>query len=99
MKNRFLLTTGLVIASLLAFTTASAKDLRMAYDADPVTLDIHEQLSGGVLQLSHMSFDPLIRWTKELAFEPRLATSFQRLNRPRCASRCARASSSTAATR
>ena len=52
----------------------------MAYDADPVTLDIHEQLSGGVLQLSHMSFDPLIRWTKELAFEPRLATSFQRLN-------------------
>ncbi len=71
MKNRFLLTTGLVIASLLAFTTASAKDLRMAYDADPVTLDIHEQLSGGVLQLSHMSFDPLIRWTKELAFENR----------------------------
>ena len=38
MKNRFLLTTSLVIASLLAFTTASAKDLRMAYDADPVTL-------------------------------------------------------------
>ena len=80
MKNRFLLSTGLVIASILAFTTANAKDLRMAYDADPVTLDIHEQLSGGVLQLSHMSFDPLIRWTKELAFEPRLATSFQRLN-------------------
>jgi peptide/nickel transport system substrate-binding protein len=80
MKNRFLLTTSLVIASLLTFTTASAKDLRVAYDADPVTLDIHEQLSGGVLQLSHMSFDPLIRWTKELAFEPRLATSFQRLD-------------------
>ena len=80
MKNRFLLSTSLVIASMLAFTTANAKDLRMAYDADPVTLDIHEQLSGGVLQLSHMSFDPLIRWTKELAFEPRLATSFQRLN-------------------
>ena len=80
MKNRFLLTTCLVVAGLLSATTASAKDLRMAYDADPVTLDIHEQLSGGVLQLSHMSFDPLIRWTKELSFEPRLATSFQRLN-------------------
>jgi len=80
MKNRFLLTTCLVMASLLSITTASAKDLRVAYDADPVTLDIHEQLSGGVLQLSHMSFDPLIRWTKELAFEPRLATSFQRLD-------------------
>jgi peptide/nickel transport system substrate-binding protein len=27
-----------------------------------------------------MSFDPLIRWTKELAFENRLATSYKRLN-------------------
>ena len=80
MKNRFLLTSCLVIASLLSVTTASAKELRMAYDADPVTLDIHEQLSGGVLQLSHMSFDPLIRWTKDLSFEPRLATSYERLN-------------------
>ena len=80
MKNRFLLSTCLVMASLLSFTTASARDLRMAYDADPVTLDIHEQLSGGILQLSHMSFDPLIRWTKELSFEPRLAISWQRIN-------------------
>ena len=80
MKNHFLLTTCLVMSSLLAFTTAQAKELKLAYDADPVTLDIHEQLSGGVLQLAHMSFDPLIRWTKELAFEPRLATSYERLN-------------------
>jgi peptide/nickel transport system substrate-binding protein len=80
MKNRFLLTTCLVMASLLSFATANAKDLRLAYDADPVTLDIHEQLSGGMLQLSHMSFDPLIRWTKDLAFENRLATSYERLN-------------------
>ncbi len=80
MKNRLLLTTCLVMASLLSATTASARELRMAYGDCPATLDIHEQLSGGVLQLSHMSFDPLIRWTRELAFEPRLATSFQRLN-------------------
>jgi len=80
MKNRFLLSTCLVMASLLSFTSASAKELRMAYDADPVTLDIHEQLSGGILQLSHMSFDPLIRWTKELSFQPRLAISWQRIN-------------------
>jgi peptide/nickel transport system substrate-binding protein len=79
MKNRFLITTCLLISGMLAFT-AQAKELRMAYDADPVTLDIHEQLSGGVLQLSHMSFDPLIRWTKELDFEPRLATRYERLN-------------------
>ncbi len=80
MKNRLLLTTCLLLSGALAFATAQAKELKMAYDADPVTLDIHEQLSGGVLQLSHMSFDPLIRWTKELAFEPRLATRYERLN-------------------
>jgi len=80
MKNRFLLATCLAMSSLLAFATAQAKELKMAYDADPVTLDIHEQLSGGVLQLSHMCFDPLIRWTKDLSFEPRLATRYERLN-------------------
>jgi peptide/nickel transport system substrate-binding protein len=80
MKLKLMLMASLLGASLLAFTGANAKTLKMAYDADPVTLDIHEQLSGGVLQLSHMSFDPLIRWTKELAFENRLATSYKRLN-------------------
>jgi len=80
MKNRLLLTTSLLLSGLLAFATVQAKELKMAYDADPVTLDIHEQLSGGVLQLSHMCFDPLIRWTKDLSFEPRLATSYERLN-------------------
>ena len=80
MKNRLFLMASLLCASVLAFSGVQAKTLRLAYDADPVTLDIHEQLSGGVLQLSHMSFDPLIRWTKDLAFENRLATSYERLN-------------------
>ncbi len=57
-----------------------AKTLRMAYDADPVSLDPHEQLSGGTLQLSRMVFDPLVRWTKDLAFEPRLAESWERID-------------------
>ncbi len=35
------------------------KTLRMAYDADPASLDPHEQLSGATLQLSHLVFDPL----------------------------------------
>lgn len=35
---------------------ASAQTLNFAYDADPVSLDRHEQLSGGTLQLSHMIF-------------------------------------------
>ena len=56
------------------------KELRLAYDADPVTLDIHEQLSGGMLQLSHMTFDPLIRWTRDIDFEPRLAESWERVD-------------------
>jgi len=44
MKNRLILTASLLCASLLAFGGANAKTLRLAYDADPVTLDIHEQL-------------------------------------------------------
>ena len=69
----------LVGATLLsASALASAETLKMAYDADPVSLDPHEQLSGGTLQLSHMIFDPLVRWTKDLGFEPRLAESWER---------------------
>ncbi len=79
-KNRFLVTTCLIAMSLLSLATASARDLRVAYAAEPATLDIHEQLSESILQLSHMSFDPLIRWTRELGFENRLATNYQRLN-------------------
>ncbi len=59
---------------------ANAKTLRLAYDADPVSLDPHEQLSGATLQYSHMVFDPLVRWTQELGFEARLATSWERTN-------------------
>lgn len=70
------LATGLAASPM----TAQANTLRMAYDADPVSLDPHEQLSGGTLQLSHMVFDPLVRWTQELGFEPRLAESWERLD-------------------
>lgn len=59
---------------------ANAQTLRMAYDADPVSLDPHEQLSGGTLQYSHMVFDPLLRWTQQLDFEPRLAESWKRID-------------------
>ncbi|WP_168012928.1 ABC transporter substrate-binding protein [Halomonas salinarum] len=67
-------------AALLPVTASAENTLRMAYDADPVSLDIHEQLSGGILQLSHMTFDPLVRWTKDLDFEPRLATSWEQVD-------------------
>ncbi len=63
-----------------AATLAPAQTLKFAYDADPVSLDPHEQLSGGTLQLSHMVFDPLVRWNKDLGFDPRLAESWERVD-------------------
>ncbi len=75
-------TASLLAGALLSMsaTALQAETLKMAYDADPVTLDIHEQLSGGMLQLSHMAFDPLIRWDRNLGFEPRLAESWERVD-------------------
>ena len=73
-------TSAIVLTGLLAFSSLSAKTLKLAYDADPVSLDIHEQLSGGMLQLAHMTHDPLVRWTKDFTFEPRLATDWKRID-------------------
>ncbi|MCB1858733.1 MAG: ABC transporter substrate-binding protein [Gammaproteobacteria bacterium] len=77
-------TLKLVAMALLGFslgTGAFAKTLRLAYDADPVSLDPHEQLSGGTIQMSHMVFDPLVRWTQDMQFAPRLAESWERLDK------------------
>jgi peptide/nickel transport system substrate-binding protein len=60
--------------------TIRNKKLIFAVDSDPKTLDIQEQLSGGMLQFSHWVFDPLIRWSQEMTFEPRLATSWERVD-------------------
>ncbi|ELR64105.1 Dipeptide-binding ABC transporter, periplasmic substrate-binding component [Photobacterium marinum] len=68
-----------LMAAGLSFS-ALAADIKVAYDADPVSLDPHEQLSGGTLQMSHMVFDPLVRYTQELDFEPRLAASWERVD-------------------
>jgi peptide/nickel transport system substrate-binding protein len=70
---------GLSIVLVMLFVGISyAKTLRLALDADPKSVDIHEQLSGGTLQFSHWVFDPLVRWTKDLKHEPRLATHWER---------------------
>ncbi|SLN14316.1 Periplasmic dipeptide transport protein precursor [Roseovarius albus] len=79
MKTIRTLATATAMALALA-TTAPAQTLTFAYDADPVSLDPHEQLSGGTLQLSHMIFDPLVRWNSELGFDPRLAESWERVD-------------------
>ena len=77
MKKHFLLTLLLVLA---LSGLAQAKTLKLAMDADPVSLDPHMQLSGGMLQYSHMVFDPLVRWTKETTIEGRLADKWERLD-------------------
>lgn len=66
--------------SLGLMAGANAATLKMAYDADPVSLDPHEQLSGGTMQLAHMTFDPLVRWDRNLGFEPRLAEKWERID-------------------
>jgi peptide/nickel transport system substrate-binding protein len=71
---------AVVAAALLLPLGAGANTLRLAMDADPVSLDPHVQLSGGMLQYSHMVFDPLVRWTKEMVIEPRLATKWERID-------------------
>ncbi|MCK6265534.1 ABC transporter substrate-binding protein [Vibrio sp. ZSDE26] len=68
-----------MMAAGLSFSAAAA-DIKVAYDADPVSLDPHEQLSGGTLQMSHMVFDPLVRYTQELDFEGRLASEWKRVD-------------------
>ena len=79
MKKVMMLALGLFMVMSVGFS-ASAKTMTVGLDADPVSMDIHVQLSGGMLQLSHWCFDPLVRWTQEMTFEPRLATKWERIN-------------------
>ena len=79
MKRLFFL--GLCLCLMLSVAgMAQAKTLRLAMDADPVSLDPHVQLSGGMLQYSHLVFDPLVRWTKDMKIEPRLAESWEQID-------------------
>lgn len=57
-----------------------AKTLRVALDAGPVSQDPQVQLSGGMLQYSHWAFDPLVRYTQDMKFEPRLAVKWERID-------------------
>jgi len=73
----------LAAAVLLSFgllCSAQAATLKMAYDAGPESLDPHEQLSGATLQLSHLVFDPLVRWTQDFKFQPRLAEKWETID-------------------
>jgi peptide/nickel transport system substrate-binding protein len=81
MKSRLLRIFVVAATMLLLWSySAYAATLKLAMDADPVSLDPHVQLSGGMLQYSHMVFDPLVRWTKDGQFEPRLAEKWEMVN-------------------
>ncbi|MGL5948370.1 MAG: ABC transporter substrate-binding protein [Aeromonas sp.] len=68
-----------LMAAGMAFNVAAA-DLKVAVASDATSLDPQEVLSGQTLEMSHLAFDPLIRWTKDLQFEPRLAEKYTRID-------------------
>ncbi len=70
---------GLCLAGAFTFG-AHAATLKVAYDSDPVSLDPHEQLSGGTLSYSHLAFDPLVRYDQEHQFQARLAEKWERID-------------------
>ncbi len=81
MKSWFFRALALLASTLfLGCMSAGASTLKLAMDADPISLDPQVQLSGGTLQYSHMVFDPLVRWAKDGSFEPRLAEKWEVVN-------------------
>lgn len=79
MKTGISKITALLLAAGISMPLYAA-DVKVALDADPESLDIYEQLSGGILQYAHMSFDPLVRFTKDMKFEGRLAESWEQVD-------------------
>lgn len=70
----------LLICLGLGSTLSVAAELRVALNADPISLDPHEQLSEGGIQYAHAVFDPLVRWRPDGTFEPRLASAWEALS-------------------
>ena len=80
MRSHRLLSLIVLVGALLTAFPVEAKTLRMAYNSDPTSLDPHEQLSSATLQMSHLLFDPLIRFKQDLTIEPRLAKSYETID-------------------
>jgi peptide/nickel transport system substrate-binding protein len=76
----FLIAPILALLAVCVPQAVAAKTLRMAYDSDPTSLDPHEQLAAATLQMSHLLFDPLIRFRQDLSLEPRLAESYEQID-------------------
>ena len=84
LRRLFLPALALAVGASLTvgdpLAAAEAKTLRMADDADPTSLDPHEQLASATLQLSHLTFDPLLRFRQDLTLEPRLAKTWKKID-------------------
>ena len=79
MNKGFTKIAAALFAAGISFNLYAA-NITVALDADPESLDVYEQLSGGILQFAHMSYDPLVRLTKDMKFEARLAESWEQVN-------------------
>ena len=79
MNKGFTKIAAALFAAGISFNLYAA-NITVALDADPESLDVYEQLSGGILQFAHMSYDPLVRLTKDMKFEGRLAESWEQLD-------------------
>ena len=75
-----MLKKSLLSAALFVAIGAQAASIKVAYDADPESMDPQEQLSGGTLQMSHLLFDPLVRHNSKLEIEPRLAEKWEQID-------------------
>ena len=80
-RTRLLVFTVVLMCCLSAAAGASeGRTLKLATDAGPVSLDPHVQLSAEMLLYSHIVFDPLVRRTSKMTFEPRLASRWERVS-------------------
>lgn len=71
---------AMLLGTTLGMANAQAADITIAYAADPISMDPNEQISTGILQMSHLVFDGLVRFDSKLKPEPRLATSWDQIN-------------------
>ncbi len=83
--SRVLLTISIICAltisgAIAGNAAAPDKLFKLAVASDVTSLDPHVQLSEESVAYSHWVFDPLVRWTKDMKFEPRLAEKWEQLN-------------------
>jgi peptide/nickel transport system substrate-binding protein len=64
----------------VAAPVAAQRVLRVVTGSPVQTLDPQAILASEVLQYSHLVFDPLVRWTRDMTFEPRLAERWERID-------------------